>query len=83
MSTYSKIILTKSDVNAAIPTAEALSYGELAINYRDGKLYYKDYQDNVQILAYGDGVTDITSHIIDVDNPHNVTATQLVVICFL
>jgi hypothetical protein len=77
MPTYSKIILTKSDVNTAIPSSEALSYGELAINYRDGKLYYKDYQDNVQILAYGDGVTDIASHIIDENNPHNVTATQL------
>lgn len=37
----SKIILKKSSVVSKIPLTTDLDYGELAINYADGKLYYK------------------------------------------
>ena len=37
----SKIILKKSSVIAKVPAAGDLDYGELALNYIDGKLYYK------------------------------------------
>ena len=36
-----KIILKKSVVDARIPTTDDLAYGELAINYNNGKLFYK------------------------------------------
>ena len=36
------------------PTANSLSYGELAINYRDGKIFFKDHLGGV---GYFTGVT--------------------------
>jgi hypothetical protein len=37
-----KVLLKKSSVPAKVPTSADLSYGEVALNYADGKLYYKD-----------------------------------------
>lgn len=37
----SNIILKKSSVVAKVPVAGDLQFGELALNYADGKLYYK------------------------------------------
>lgn len=36
-----KIVLKKSSVASKVPLATDLEYGEVAINYQDGKLYYK------------------------------------------
>jgi hypothetical protein len=36
-----KVLLKKSSVGARVPTTSDLDYGELALNYADGKLYYK------------------------------------------
>ena len=37
----SKIVLKKSSVASKVPLATDLDYGELALNYADGKIYYK------------------------------------------
>jgi predicted S18 family serine protease len=37
-----QVILKKSSVTSKIPTIGDLEFGELAINYADGRLYYKD-----------------------------------------
>ena len=37
------IILKKSSVTGRAPTPEQLQYGELALNYHDGRLYYKTH----------------------------------------
>jgi len=52
MPAYNKIILKNSSVSGAIPQPAFLEYGELALNYADGYLYYKD-SDN-QVIIYGD-----------------------------
>jgi hypothetical protein len=36
-----KVLLKKSSVGARVPTTSDIDYGELALNYADGKLYYK------------------------------------------
>lgn len=36
-----KVLLKKSSVGARVPTTGDVDYGELALNYADGKLYYK------------------------------------------
>ena len=36
-----KVLLKKSSVGAKVPLTTDLDYGELALNYADGKLYYK------------------------------------------
>ena len=43
-----KIILKKSSVTSKVPTANDLVHGELAINYADGKLFYKNASNSVQ-----------------------------------
>jgi len=46
-----KIILKKSDVPASQPLTSDLEFGELAINYDDGILYYKNKDGIVDIIA--------------------------------
>ena len=42
------IILKKSSVADKVPLTTDLQYGEVALNYADGKLYYKDSFNNIQ-----------------------------------
>lgn len=46
-----QIILKKSSVGAKVPLTTDLVYGELALNYADGKLYFKDSSNNIQHLG--------------------------------
>ena len=50
-SGYTPIQLYSSTTASAVPTNTNLSQGELAINVVDGKLYYKDNSNVVQLLA--------------------------------
>ena len=50
MSDYKKIILKNSSVAQATPVQDFLDYGELALNYADGKIYYKSSDDNISLL---------------------------------
>lgn len=52
MPAYNKIILKNSSVAGASPQPVFLDYGEMALNYTDGYLYYKN-NDN-QIKIYGE-----------------------------
>lgn len=45
------IKLKKSSVAAKIPLASDLDYGELAINYNDGNLFFKDSSNTIQTIA--------------------------------
>ena len=45
-----KVRLKKSAVAGRIPEVASLDYGELAINYQDGNLYYKNTDDDVKSL---------------------------------
>jgi hypothetical protein len=46
-----KVLLKKSSVGARVPVVEDLEYGELAINYTDGKLYYKTASNTIDTYA--------------------------------
>ena len=48
-----KIILKKSSVPTKVPLSSDLEYGELALNYADGKLYYKNTSNIVTPLNEG------------------------------
>lgn len=50
MADYQQIKLTRSGVSAAIPTSGDLELGELALNYADGKLYFKNDSNNIEQL---------------------------------
>lgn len=53
-----KIILKKSSVAAKVPLVTDLVYGELALNYADGKLYYKTASNS--IAEVGADITTIS-----------------------
>lgn len=48
-----KIILKKSSVASKVPLTSDLDYGELALNYTDGKLYFKDATNNISSIGGG------------------------------
>ena len=57
----------RSNTPSSIPGSSSLSYGELAINYTDGKIYTKNNSDNIINLA--------ASSISGIDiSPANITA---------
>lgn len=43
-----RVLLKKSSVASRVPTTSDLEYGEVAINYADGRLYYKDSSNNIK-----------------------------------
>lgn len=59
-----QVILKKSSVTAKVPVAGDLVYGELALNYADGKLYFKkadgttiSYFPSSELIGSGGGGT--------------------------
>lgn len=56
-----KIILKKSSVAAKVPLISDLDYGELALNYADGKLYYKNASNTISSFITGATITDDTT----------------------
>jgi hypothetical protein len=57
----SSIILKKSSVAARVPVVGDLAYGELALNYADGALYYKRSDNTIQNLLAGAGSSGVSS----------------------
>jgi hypothetical protein len=55
-----KIILKKSSVVAKVPLTSDLEYGELALNYADGKLYFKNSSNVVNSFAAN---VDLSSYV--------------------
>lgn len=54
-----KVLLKKSSVAAKVPLVTDLDYGELAVNYADGKLYYKTATNTIS--AFTTNVGTVTS----------------------
>jgi hypothetical protein len=42
-----KIILKKSAVSGKVPISSDLVYGEVALNYADGRMYYRKTDDTI------------------------------------
>ena len=63
-----KVLLKRSSVAGKVPVTSDLEYGELALNYNDGVLYYKDNSNAIQSISGSggggsstlDGLTDVT-----------------------
>jgi hypothetical protein len=56
-----QIILKKSSVGAKVPVAGDLTYGELALNYADGKLYFKNSSNEIQFLGSSSATETLTN----------------------
>jgi len=55
-----KILVKKSSVAAKIPLTSDLDYGELALNYTDGKLYYKTASNTIKSFIDDTSVVTLT-----------------------
>jgi hypothetical protein len=63
-----KVLIKRSSVAGRIPTAGDLDYGELAINYQDGKVYYKDASNNIKAFIDSARVEEIANAVEVVAN---------------
>jgi len=67
-SGYNQILIYASGTASAVPSASNLTSGstgaELALNYTDGKLYYKDNSGNVQLLASSSNSSPDTAYFL-------------------
>ena len=45
-----RVILKKSSVASKVPTSSDLVYGELAVNYTDGRIYFKNSSNNIEFF---------------------------------
>jgi len=55
MSTTNRILLKKSSVVGKIPGNFDIQYGELALNFSDGRLYFKNSDNNIDFFESGSG----------------------------
>ena len=69
-----KVLLKKSSVAAKVPLAADLDYGEIALNYQDGKIYYKKADNSIDAFVSGAPVSGVSNVA---GNTGAVTATQL------
>ena len=66
MATTPKVLLKRSSVLGRAPTASDLEFGELAINFTDGRIYYKDTSNNIKNFVDSDLVrTMVEEHASD------------------
>ena len=66
MATTPKVLLKRSSVLGRAPTASDLEFGELAINFTDGRIYYKDTNNNIKNFVDSDLVrTMVEEHAND------------------
>lgn len=57
------ITIKKSSVPGKVPTTGDLEYGELAINYADGIIYYKNSSNQIKKFIDSDAIATIVSNI--------------------
>jgi hypothetical protein len=57
-----KVLLKKSSVANRVPTGDDLDYGEVALNYADGKLYYKTSTNSINSFLANPTLADVTAN---------------------
>jgi hypothetical protein len=83
-SGYTPIQLYYSSTTTNVPLAANLAYGELAINITDGKLFYKDNANAIQVIGWklvpvsagGTGQTSYTDGQLLIGNTTGNTLTK-------
>jgi len=56
-----QIVLKKSSVAAKVPLTTDLTYGEMALNYADGKLYFKNSSNAINFLGSSSATETLTN----------------------
>jgi hypothetical protein len=70
-----KIVLKKSSIASKVPTTSDLDYGELALNYADGKLYFKDTNNDIKNFTSGSISSQTGSFGITIDGGGSAITT--------
>lgn len=73
----SKIVLKKSSVAGKVPQIDDLDYGEFAINYNDGKLFYKKSTGAIDFFASSSASISGVSSIDGLTG--DITSSQLLI----
>ena len=69
-----KVLLKKSSVALKVPLTSDLDYGELALNYTDGKLYFKNASNVIKNFIESDSVT------LDLATDNGATTTNAITV---
>jgi hypothetical protein len=78
MPAYNKVILKNSSVAGAIPQAAFLDYGEVALNYTDGLLFYKNNDNQIKIYGQDDAsIMPIPNTVVKRDMYGSINVTSL------
>ena len=80
-----KVLLKRSSVAGRVPTSGDLQYGELAINFQDGKIYYKDASNNIKafvdsarVQAIADAVEVVAESQLDSNEVTNLVDSDYI-----
>jgi hypothetical protein len=65
--------LKKSSVLGKIPQSADLDYGELALNYADGKLYFKDSSNVIQLFGASSATDTLTNQAVNNSTINNTS----------
>lgn len=57
------VLIKRTDVSQKQPNPEQLAFGQLALNYKDGKLFYKNSDGSIQAIGTNFGY--VTSSQVD------------------
>ena len=71
-----QIQLTRSGTPGAQPTATEMELGELALNYADGKLYFKNDSNNIEQLNSTYNNSGQTIYVNDIDDHVGLNTTS-------
>jgi hypothetical protein len=72
-----QIILKKSSVSAKVPLTDDLEYGEVALNYTDGNLYFKDSSNAIKHFA-DSSQTPVLNILEDTETLPSTASSQVV-----
>lgn len=75
-----KVLLKKSSTVAKVPQTSDLDYGELAINYADGKQYYKNSSNAIDVFASISATATLTNKTLTNPTINGATLTGTVTI---
>lgn len=81
MPAYNKVILKNSSVAGAVPQPAFLEYGEVALNYTDGLLFYKNNDNQIKIYGQDDAAVMPVPHTVvkrDMYGSINVTSLNTI-----
>jgi len=69
------ILLKKSSVTGKVPLTSDLQYGEVALNYTDGKIFFKDSSNNIKAFLQAPTLDTVTDNGASTTN--SITVGQL------